>query len=491
MKKILLALSFAVFSLFSFGQNNFELIPSDDKILNDVINKKPVIKNMKSSSCTDTVTYLYNKAGSQTFYGAINLNKANSAKGAGQYFPARQEVKVHGFNFYGYYSDHAVDVEIKVHDVKLDSLPLGAPIYRDTVTVPASSNSGFASTRRFVVFDSSVTINNGRGYILAVSMINSDTLNMLTSDYNAGEGNKEWLSVLEFQGSGWRHSYNVNVGGIPYDADFFIEPFLSYSVVAEISTDTNCVANNGDSIRVFNTSPLMGSHIYNMERYNNLYSRAHYDFGDGTGLVNPYSGDTVHSYATAGDYTISLTDTMVNWNGNMCSATDSHKVISDAPTADFTYSSSGQSVTFTPVVSKADSWYWDFGDGDTSHAASPTHYYSTPSTYIAKIYATNDCGTRIASKAITVQSNSIAEHGNIGNVLLFPVPVKSKLNIQTHNLGKNTKLEIFNILGESIYERAELPLKSSIKTDSWPEGTYIVKVSDEGNTIVKKISIVR
>lgn len=111
-----------------------------------------------------------------------------------------------------------------------------------------------------------------------------------------------------------------------------------------------------------------------------------WDFGDGSNssLENPS-----HTYLVAGSFPV----TLIVWNfcgsdtlyftANACNTT---------PTAGFSGSSNLLDVTFTNASLDATSYLWNFGDGDTSSAASPTHTYALSGTYVVCLTASNACG---------------------------------------------------------------------------------------------------
>jgi PKD repeat protein len=57
-------------------------------------------------------------------------------------------------------------------------------------------------------------------------------------------------------------------------------------------------------------------------------------------------------------------------------------------------------------MSSADttSWYWTFGDGNTSTSQNPTNTYTTAGVYIVTLYATGSKGTASQSDTVTVDS---------------------------------------------------------------------------------------
>lgn len=61
-------------------------------------------------------------------------------------------------------------------------------------------------------------------------------------------------------------------------------------------------------------------------------------------------------------------------------------------------------VTFTNTSEKADTYIWDFGDGDTSSLVQPTHTYLLSGTYDVKLTAIKGGKQRTASKEISFKA---------------------------------------------------------------------------------------
>ncbi|MDX1905652.1 MAG: PKD domain-containing protein [Bacteroidia bacterium] len=117
-------------------------------------------------------------------------------------------------------------------------------------------------------------------------------------------------------------------------------------------------------------------------------------FGDGTSstLQNP-----VKTYTADGNYTVSLTVT--DANGCTNTLTVPNYIRLSHPTASFTSNArrscppqrvrfTDQSVPDTTLIS----WFWDFGDGNTSSVRNPSHTYYTPGNYDVTLIVTNVLG---------------------------------------------------------------------------------------------------
>jgi PKD repeat protein len=99
------------------------------------------------------------------------------------------------------------------------------------------------------------------------------------------------------------------------------------------------------------------------------------------------------------------------------------------PGANFTQSLAGLSATFNNTSTNATSYLWDFGDGNSSAAASPTHTYAAPGTYAVKLTATNQCtsSTKTVNLTLTSSVNELAE--NLG-IRILPNPTEGDFQVQ-------------------------------------------------------------
>jgi PKD repeat protein len=131
-----------------------------------------------------------------------------------------------------------------------------------------------------------------------------------------------------------------------------------------------------------------------------------WSFGNGTGsnLQNP-----VTSFMP-GTYGVCLTITAVFQNQTCTSYYCDTLVIGGGffCNPNFTFTVNQQTVQFTSTGAGNTSWFWNFGDGNTSNLANPSHTYAAPGTYSVILVVTNANGvtcTGTGTVIITGPSN--------------------------------------------------------------------------------------
>ncbi len=83
------------------------------------------------------------------------------------------------------------------------------------------------------------------------------------------------------------------------------------------------------------------------------------------------------------------------------------------PATDFSFEANLLQVTFTNKSKYATSYSWDFGDGGTSTAESPSHSYAASGTYKVKLTATNSVASVVKEKDVTVTDGAVITADNI------------------------------------------------------------------------------
>ena len=195
-----------------------------------------------------------------------------------------------------------------------------------------------------------------------------------------------------------------------------------------------------------------------------------YEWSPATGLSATTGASVVATPTTTTTYTVT------GFNGQ-CAVPDT-VTITVVPTVPASGTIAGNggispySTSFTATVADATAWLWDFGDGQTSTLANPTHTYAAPGTYTVTLTATYGvarCQTPVTESgkvevAAPIVYNIITPNGD-GKNDVFSAPVSNG----------PVKLRVFNRWGREVYSADNY--QQNWKGDDLPAGTYYYHLS--------------
>jgi PKD repeat protein len=220
-----------------------------------------------------------------------------------------------------------------------------------------------------------------------------------------------------------------------------------------------------------------------------------WDFGDGNYSTQAYPW---HQYANPGTYTVCLT--VYDSTQQFCDST-CHTVVvlpQGGCTADFTaIDSMGYVFFFSNTTAGSGAMYfWDFGDGNYSYTANPSHVYSVPGNYLVclTVYDTlqNFCDS--TCHQIQVSTVGIAEQDFLQSLNAAPNPADGSMSISFNaiNSGVGT-ITFFDVTGRLTSEKSVSHIpgmnKTEINTATLPQGNYLVRIVVNGNAGWTRIAI--
>lgn len=124
-----------------------------------------------------------------------------------------------------------------------------------------------------------------------------------------------------------------------------------------------------------------------------------WDFGDGNTLLVQNGSPIQHTYNQPGTYYVCHT---ISDSCNAFLYCDSVDVCLDPVTANFSFSLNGSVVQFTNLSTGANTYSWDFGDGNQSSGTDPINLFASNGTYTVCLIAENDCTSDTLCIPITV-----------------------------------------------------------------------------------------
>lgn len=131
---------------------------------------------------------------------------------------------------------------------------------------------------------------------------------------------------------------------------------------------------------------------------------------------------------------------------------------------------------------------WNFGDGNTSTLAAPSHTYAANGTYNVSVVITNGCGSDTLTHTTSVITG-ITDYKNGMVIRIFPNPTNDGFNLHGESTTGKQQMKISDISGR-VYrvQFVELPAYISTKNLGLEKGTYFIELgSASENTVLRLI----
>lgn len=161
----------------------------------------------------------------------------------------------------------------------------------------------------------------------------------------------------------------------------------------------------------------------------------------------------------------------------------------DLPVAAFNANVNGQFFDFENLSSNASSWFWDFGDGNTSFLQNPSHVYTQGGDYTVTLTVSNGSCNSSSTQAVSVIV-STRELAGLQYFELLPNPGDGlfQVDILSEQPGA-LNLLVYSTSGQVVH-RSVLPggkqRSEAIDLRTLPAGTYLVTLVSEQGIATKK-----
>lgn len=142
------------------------------------------------------------------------------------------------------------------------------------------------------------------------------------------------------------------------------------------------------------------------------------------------------------------------------------------------------------VDSTVHNYHWDFGDGNTSTEATPTHGYRKSGISYVVTATVSNYNTCTSSMSITVDylSFSIDETNSNKQIVLYPNPASNFVMVKNNSTERINTISIYNVLGQKVYHSTNN--ETQINVAHLTDGIYNIRVElSNGETVQNKIQI--
>ncbi|MDX2283185.1 MAG: PKD domain-containing protein [Bacteroidia bacterium] len=213
-----------------------------------------------------------------------------------------------------------------------------------------------------------------------------------------------------------------------------------------------------------------------------------YFFGDGSSSSSPV---VTHQYPDTGLYEVCLVAYSICGADTTCQAV---QITCAFAVAGFEATATGTSVAFASAAVNADSVKYDFGNGNTSNDPNPTFDFGATGSYEVCQIAYNICGTDTVCQTIRVIATGLEGLLDAASLELFPNPAEEHVVLKLSTLrAADLTVEIVDMKGKvaasQTFERVAGEWQHRFDLGMLAEGIYLVKVSAEGGSVLRKLFV--
>jgi len=152
-------------------------------------------------------------------------------------------------------------------------------------------------------------------------------------------------------------------------------------------------------------------------------------------------------------------------------------------------------INFTDLStgSPASTWYWTFGDGDTSALQNPSHTYSVSGTYTACLIVTDSSGC-MDSTCVTFNTATVGmTESDFSSLSVYPNPAQNEIVFDFGNQSTgNTEIIFTTTLGtdvKRIFVNGSGKLRMNVS--ELTNGAYFIRLKTDSGIATKKIVIAK
>jgi PKD repeat protein len=154
-----------------------------------------------------------------------------------------------------------------------------------------------------------------------------------------------------------------------------------------------------------------------------------------------------------------------------------------ALTASYTYSVEELAVTFTNTSTGAESYSWDFGDGNSSTAENPVHTFASDGTYTVVLTAVAGSESVTDEQSITVSFTTGLGNSPFDSFQIYPNPTQGIVRINLKDHTGDISIKIFDLKGSLVHSRdMHNPGLYLINISDYENGTYFIQVDSENQS---------
>ncbi len=201
----------------------------------------------------------------------------------------------------------------------------------------------------------------------------------------------------------------------------------------------------------------------------------------------------VVTFNTPGEYDVTLAAANEVGSNNILRSEFIHAL--DIPNASFAWINNGLNISFTNTSLAGTSYMWNFGDGFSTTAVSPSHEYEMNGIYTVTLTVENECGTSTFSDEIDLRNTSIGELDFLSEFNLYPNPNNGQFTLVLAGEGLGTdvlEIRLINVIGQ-VMKQEEVNFTGNLERTydhrNLAAGMYFVELRAGNKNVYKKLVI--
>ncbi len=435
----------------------------------------PNYSTAKTTSCIDTIRYPQTK----TTGVEADTMATGVREGAAQYYHFSGTGIIHGISAYMLLDfdgipGNADSIQLMAKVMKVNAF--NEPIILIDSSIVTIYDVGYQE--QALMFDAPISITDSFAIALEIPAGFNDTLFYTSNSSVNSDGAGEGLASIAYQGI-W---YNYYMRGWGWDVDILMSPIFEQTISSNYIVDSSIVCL-GNDILFTNTSSFTDNSMFNTAQTTFIL-----DYGN----INTSTIDTtlLYTYPSAGNFLSTLTFAHYGYNGACVDDSSIMVTVLDTSISNFNYTGlGGGAYQFTDMSTSANTYYWDFGNGDTSTLQSPIYTYLTSNNYNVCLTVTDSNGCNVNTSCQTVSFVTAVESAksNKEEVKIYPIPANKYFNVEVLSSYKNGSIIITDVVGKTV-KSININDQESVKisTQEMNSGVYFLSIENNGQKVYTK-----
>ena len=168
--------------------------------------------------------------------------------------------------------------------------------------------------------------------------------------------------------------------------------------------------------------------------------------------------------------------------------------INYSPLAGFEIENNDPTISFINISVDAETYFWDFGDGETSNEENPVHTYLEDDDYNVSLIVSNQNCSDTTVQLVVIGTTGIENFEGVNGLELYPNPATEMINISFESTRSQViKFSIIDLYGRNSWSK-DVRVSSgnyfeSVDLDNYSKGIYYICIQSEKGKLTKKLII--